>query len=489
MRSSRDSNKKRIKEIASQISELSRELNESLLIEDSSYSSSSCNYQPKTESEQFVFKQKERNRPLEINDRVVILNVYKGNKEKKERIVETSGSRFCLGATGKLKGESTESQNEPEVNRLKWRRKKLTGPRVSPAKKSGKSRRKKPGSTSNKSKFKGAIAELNGHMFEVHSESIKSSQFQRTVDELSMYMARKYEHGGDVSMTLSDMEEFDFNKVEPQAPSTVRDAVDQRIFEKQMDLHVKLLARYEENKRALYMIIWGQCSETMQAKLKTMTDFKQMHSDRDSLLLLTTIQGVIFHFETQNYPHRALHDAFATFYALKQHRHQSNSEYLTKFKNQVNVIDHYGGSIGNHNRLVVDEVCRTHNVSSVDPTSTEYIDAIPDANNHYLAYCFLRFADNHRYSKLLDMLANQLMLGNDQYPADVTKAYGMLVNYKRDSKRNSSEKEKEQQDEADQNLVSDSDDNQENEEEEMTFLKKNNSNSKKILASTQSLLH
>ena len=79
------------------------------------------------------------------------------------------------------------------------------------SKKSGKGRRKKSGSTSNKSKFKRAIAELNGHVFEVYSESVKSSQFQHTADELSMNMARKYEHGGDISMMLSDMEEFDFN--------------------------------------------------------------------------------------------------------------------------------------------------------------------------------------------------------------------------------------------------------------------------------------
>ena len=181
------------------------------------------------------------------------------------------------------------------------------------SKKSGKGRRKKSRSTSNKSESKRAIAELNGHVFEVHSESVKSSQFQHTADELSMYMARKYEHGGDVSMMLSDMQEFDFNKDKPKTPGTAGDVVDQRIFEKQIDLYVKQLALYEQNKRALHMIIWGQCSETMQAKLKTMTDFKQMHSDKNILLLLTTIQGVMFHVETHNYPHLALQDACATF--------------------------------------------------------------------------------------------------------------------------------------------------------------------------------
>lgn len=240
------------------------------------------------------------------------------------------------------------------------------------SKQSGKGRWKKFGSSSNKSNVKGAIAELNGHVFEVHSESVKSSQFQRTVDELSMYMARKYKHGRDISMMLSNMEEFDFTTVKLKAPATSGDVVDQRIFEKQIDLHVKRLAQYDQNKRALYMIIWGQCSETMQAKLKTMTDYKQIHSDRDIWKLLTTIQSVIFRFETQNYSHLALHDAFATLYAFKQHRHQRNSDYLTKFKNLANAINHYGGIIGNHTRLVVDKAKRIHNVTIIDPSSPEY---------------------------------------------------------------------------------------------------------------------
>ena len=68
------------------------------------------------------------------------------------------------------------------------------------------------------------------------------------------------------------------------------------------------------------------------------------------------------------------------------------------------------------------------------------------------------------------MLANQFMLGNDQYPADLTKAYGVLVNYKRDTKKNQDKND--DKDGGYNNIASDSDDNQENndDEEEMTFL-------------------
>ena len=67
--------------------------------------------------------------------------------------------------------------------------------------------KKKPsqtGSTDKKSEFKGAIAELNGHVFEVGSETTKSNQFARTVEEIGGYMARKYDYGGDIARMLRD---------------------------------------------------------------------------------------------------------------------------------------------------------------------------------------------------------------------------------------------------------------------------------------------
>ena len=63
----------------------------------------------------------------------------------------------------------------------------------------------------------------------------------------------------------------------------------------------------------------------------------------------------------------------------------------------------------------------------VDPT---YRTAVKPAKDWYIAYCFLHNSDVHRYASLLTMLSNQYMLGNDQYPNDLTQAHGMLVHFK-----------------------------------------------------------
>ena len=173
--------------------------------------------------------------------------------------------------------------------------------------------------------------------------------------------------------------------------------------------------------------------------------------------------------ETQEYPHQGIYNALSAFYSFRQHKHQTNSDYLTKFKNLVKILEHYGGAIALHPALIRLEAENTKVVTVV--TEDAKPDAVPSsvipstpakaeqasfvassstkddvdpshrahrahratvkpAKDRYIAYCFLHNLDVHRYESLLTMLLNQYMLGNDEYPSDLTQAYGMLVNYK-----------------------------------------------------------
>ena len=57
-----------------------------------------------------------------------------------------------------------------------------------------KSRRNNPFKTPKS--FKGATSELNGHVFEVHSEQPKQNQFQRTIEEFLVFSSREYKELG-----------------------------------------------------------------------------------------------------------------------------------------------------------------------------------------------------------------------------------------------------------------------------------------------------
>ena len=175
----------------------------------------------------------------------------------------------------------------------KWKRKQSSAP-----------------STEKKSDFKGGITELNGHVFEVGSETTKSNQFAQTVEEIGDYMARKYDYGGDVARMLRENKEIDFESLKPPYPVKDGDSkpehkVALKIWERKINKFADREDQYMRNKEALFSIIWAQCSDTMKAKVRTLRDYKTLRQNQDCLRLLQEIQGISYKFESQRYPYEA----------------------------------------------------------------------------------------------------------------------------------------------------------------------------------------
>jgi hypothetical protein len=89
----------------------------------------------------------------------------------------------------------------------------------------------------------------------------------------------------------------------------------------------------------------------------------------------------------------------------------------------ADAIEYWGGSVAENYFLVEDTGPggRAHQV--------EERKAI--ARDRTLAIALIRGADPRRYGTLLiTELANRYAMGTDDYPTDITSAYGLLVNYK-----------------------------------------------------------
>ena len=137
----------------------------------------------------------------------------------------------------------------------------------------------------------------------------------------------------------------------------------------------------------------------MQAKLKTIEDYVIIDETLNCLDLLLAIKGIAYKIKTQVYLYLSLNDAKRKFYAYKQGRYESNSDYLTKFKSMLEVITHYGGSFGDDPALVKDE--RKQNqlkVSAVSkPGNASYYMMIPEAKERACALAFIKRANKHHY--------------------------------------------------------------------------------------------
>jgi hypothetical protein len=96
------------------------------------------------------------------------------------------------------------------------------------------------------------------------------------------------------------------------------------------------------------------------------------------------------------------------------------TSYKTESQNRVDVIEHYGGAIGQDPELL----------SLVIASITDVDERAKSSRNRYIGMIFLAKSDRRRYGILWADLENQFARGNNQYPKELTEAYGMLVNYK-----------------------------------------------------------
>ena len=289
------------------------------------------------------------------------------------------------------------------------------------------SRRNDQRSAPEVSKFKGTVKEMNGHVFQCHGETKVQNQYTRTLEELDSYVGLHFKYSpGDIKKMIKSM--TDTEQTLPADPRDKASKTEKRIWEKEVDSYCKRKDTYISNKIALYSVIWSQCSEVMQARLKSSKDFESMNDDSDSLALLLEIKGISYRFEAQSNLYLALTHAKAAIYAYQQGPNETNASFMSKFKNYIEVIEHYGGTIGDDVALINEEL---KNLQSSGDTDTDLEMAKQMARNKAHAIFFMTKADKGRYGQLVIDLENQYTRGTDQYPATITETYNMLVNYKK----------------------------------------------------------
>jgi hypothetical protein len=97
--------------------------------------------------------------------------------------------------------------------------------------------------------FKGAIAALNGHVYEVHNEVSKANQFHRMTQAITGYVNRTMKYGKDMRYIMEHLEDVDFEELVPSEPEGTR-RVAELMLQQQVNIFMKQKDFYENNKDA-----------------------------------------------------------------------------------------------------------------------------------------------------------------------------------------------------------------------------------------------
>jgi Zinc knuckle len=277
-------------------------------------------------------------------------------------------------------------------------------------------------------RFEGRCEDLKGHVYD-SIDARQADQYTKTTREITEFIGRTYKFGMDTRLSIEHMQVFIIQLPEDPPENATRTEI--RIWEKSVDDYVKRRTILAENIKTAYSLIWGQCSDVMRQKVETCPEYSMVSQTGDAIGLLKLIKDVAYNYQVQKYIPQALHEAKKRFYNCHQLRHQSTQAYFEYFQNQVDVINHVGGIIGNDPALfkkIAKDISK--DVEELNDRDKEM------AQDEFLAIAFLNGADRNRYGKLLDRLQNDYLQGQDGYPKTLTGAYHLLTNWKAESQQN-----------------------------------------------------
>ena len=187
----------------------------------------------------------------------------------------------------------------------------------------------------------------------------------------------------------------------------------------------KRLEERERNMEKLYALILGQCSKTIRDRVEAHEQWEPVNSSSNALGLLRLIRQSLYQRATRRQETHALIEAEVTLMRFRQSERMSNSDYLEKLRDLVEVYEHLGGEPGT-SKARVDSLLIDPDLADED----ERQEAKTKAREEYLSVLLLTKSDPKRYATLVTDMENAYTSGQNGYPTTVSGAYDMLVNYK-----------------------------------------------------------
>ena len=252
------------------------------------------------------------------------------------------------------------------------------------------------------------LAQLEGHKFVLGNPN-QSDVYLKTHKILVNVLGKHFDKN--IKLLVQKGEEPEF---QPPAdlPATASET------EKEMQrAEIKLLLedkrRYQRGKSQLFSIVMDMCTNAMRNKLEGLDTYETLEANDDVVGLLGKIKELVYSTDNTQYRYWVMQKQISKLHCLRMDPKDSIEEFGNKFLDQLKVAeDSWGG------KFIPREA---------HGKSTEIQEA---TRNKYMACLFLGRVDRGRYKKALDDLNNDFLLGNVNYPEDITGVIKLLTNRK-----------------------------------------------------------
>ena len=177
----------------------------------------------------------------------------------------------------------------------------------------------------------------------------QAGMFTRAKKEIASYVHSTYKFGADAGLALLHVKKPEWDIPLPPEGADPRLT---KYYERKIETHIQREVYLEENLKTAYAIIWGQCTDSLQAKIEALDDYEEIKITADAIRLLERIQEIVFNVHEREYIPLSVHKAKLKFYKMYQGQMETVQQYHERFKNVLDVVKHAGGAIGGDETII-----------------------------------------------------------------------------------------------------------------------------------------
>ena len=193
----------------------------------------------------------------------------------------------------------------------------------------------------------------------------------------------------------------------------------------------KRRAKLDASTKRGFAILYDQCSEQVKMKLESSTGWENTQANQLLHELITKIERICVGFDDHKQEVYNLVQSMKSLMLYSQGEKETVDEYVLSFKSYWDTCTAFGASPGAHVGLVAGVIATADWVQDRDaPTPNESARAGAESTESVKAAMIISGADRKRYGQLKLDLANDYLLGTDQYPDTLEKAVNLLSNYR-----------------------------------------------------------
>jgi hypothetical protein len=184
--------------------------------------------------------------------------------------------------------------------------------------------------------------------------------------------------------------------------------------------------KLEESLKKGYATIYDQCSQEVRDKLKATKDWETVQVTQLLDELIKRIERICVGFDDHKQLVFNLVQSLKTLFLYAQWEKDTIEEYTRNFWSLWDTVEAFGGSPGIHQGLVDSELQR-RGLTNLDDNQLEAAQHM--TVEQVKAALLISGADQCKFGKLKDELANNYLLGTDHYSDTLEKAGRILANY------------------------------------------------------------